>query len=102
MANFYPGVDLLVNATVTTVANGLGWPGGQGIFAVCGTFNGATITLQFLGPDATTWITCGTNTIMTANGAGLVYLPPCNVRALVTGGPPSAMYATLSKLTIKV
>lgn len=84
-------IDLLANATAT--GNAVTWPGGRGTFIAAGTFNGATVKLQLLGPDSSTWIDAGTYTTLTAAGAGVFDLPQGQVRAAVTGGPPSGMYA---------
>ena len=73
-------------------------PGGMCVFAVAGTFNGATITLQVLGPDGVTLLTAGVATTLTAPGMGVVYLPPCQVQATVTGGPPSGIFASLARV----
>lgn len=86
---------LLSNASATGAA--VQWPGGQGTFAVVGTFGGATVALQFLGPDGSTYINAGTNTTLTAAGAGNFILPPVLIRATVTGGTPSALYASATK-----
>lgn len=61
------------------------WPGGMGVFAVVGTWGSATVTLQFVGPDGVTLITAGTSTTLTANGAGMFYLPAGKIQATVTG-----------------
>lgn len=97
---YFPGDYLINNGTSTTPAQGLCWAGGEGMFVACGTYNGATISLQFLGPDAATWITAGAQTTLTSAGAGLFSLPPCNIRALVTGGPPSGIYALVNRVRL--
>lgn len=89
--NQYPvTVTLLSNAGATGAA--VNWPGGKGFFSVVGTFGGATVSLQFLGPDGATWVT-PTDGSVTAAGGFVFELPQCNVRALVSGGSPSALYA---------
>jgi hypothetical protein len=60
------------------------WPGGIGVFMCSGTWNGATVSLQFVGPDGVTLITAGTATTLTANGGGVFYLPADNIQATVT------------------
>jgi hypothetical protein len=90
------GFQLLSNATAT--GSQFNWPGGIGVFAVVATFNGSTIKLQFVGPDASTLVDAGTATTLTANGAGVFYLPPCLIQATVTGGPPAGAYATASRV----
>lgn len=84
-------VDLLTNASAT--GNAVIWPGGRGTFLATGTFSGATVKLQVLGPDNTTWIDAGTYTTLTAAGAGNFDLPQGQIRAAVTGGPPSGINA---------
>ena len=84
-------LDLLSNASATGSA--VAWPGGSGSFMCAGTFGGATVTLQFLGPDGTTYLAMGTDTTLTANGGGNFFIAPCTLRCLVAGGPPSGLYA---------
>ena len=84
-------VDLLTNASST--GSGFIWPGGRGTFLVSGTFGGAIVSLQVLGPDSSTWIDAGSYTTFTANGVGNFDLPQGKIRAAVTGGSPSGLYA---------
>lgn len=86
--------SLLSNASTTGPA--VGWPGGVGVFSASGTWGGGTVTLEFLGPDGTTYLAAGTQTTLTSNGAGVFYLPHTMIKALVSGGAPSALYATAS------
>lgn len=88
--------QLLTNASATGAQ--AVWPGGIGLFSCIGTFGGATVSLQFVGPDQSTLITAGTNTTLTAAGAGVFYLPPCRVQATVTGGAPSGLYASVDRV----
>lgn len=74
------------------------WDGGVGVFSCVGTFGGATVTLQFLGPDGSTYLDVGTDTTLTANGAAGFVLPPGKIRASVSGGAPSALYAQADKV----
>lgn len=90
------GVQLLKNATATGAI--VQWDGGQGVFVACGTFTGATVTLMFRGPDGVTWIVAGVATTLTTNGAGTFVLPACELQAVITGGPPSAMYAAAARV----
>jgi hypothetical protein len=87
----------LLTAAGATSAQKL-WPGGGGVFKAVGTFGGATISLQFLGPDATTWIDAGQATTLTANGAGVFYLPRGQIRAAVTGGSGVSVTVTAEQL----
>lgn len=70
------------------------WPGGAGVFTVTGTFGGATVKLQQLGPDGTTWLDiAGGDVTLTAAGQGGFVLPAGAIRAAVTGGAPSGLDA---------
>lgn len=89
------GEKLLVNAAATGAQ--FNCPGGHLVFSVIGTFAGATVKLQFTGPDGTL-LDAGTNTTLTAPGGGVADLPPCTVQGTVTGGPPSGIYATLARV----
>jgi hypothetical protein len=72
---------------------GMTWRGGKGSFlAHADTWNGATVKLQFLGPDHATWVDAGTETTLTADGGGNFELPAGQLRAAVTGSP-TAVYA---------
>jgi hypothetical protein len=90
------GVQLLVNATATGAQ--FSWPGGICIFAVAGTFGGASISLNVLGPDGVTSLVAGAATTLTAPGMGVAYLPPCQVQAVITGGAPSGIFASLARV----
>jgi hypothetical protein len=73
--------------------------GGMYIFAaVSSAWNGATATLQVMGSDGATLLTPGSNTTLTANGMGVVYLGPGQAQVTVSGGTPTALYATLSRV----
>ncbi len=85
-------LNLLTNASAT--GTGKHWPGGRGQFAVVGTFSGATVTLQTLGPDGSTYVSLGADAALTAAGLVNFDAPEGMLRALVAGGPPSGLYAT--------
>jgi len=89
-------LTLLSNATST--GSPVKWPGGRGTFAVDGSFDGATVTLQMLGPDGSSYLSVGDDAALTAEGVVNFDLPPCHIRALVAGGSPNAMYATAEKI----
>ena len=82
------------------------WPGGIAVFAlVVGVWNGATVKLQLLAPDGQTLLDAGANTTFGngstngfVNGMGVVYLPPCQIQATVSGGPPSGVYASIARM----
>lgn len=82
--------QLLSNASATGSA--AQWDGGLGVFAIAGTFGGATVSLQFLGPDGSTWIDVGSDTTFTSAGGSVFVLPPARIRASVSGGSPSGLY----------
>jgi len=97
-----PGaLSLLYNAAVTGTRSW--WPGGKGLFTVVATnFNGATVTLNLLGPDGATMLAAATATTLTAAGVGQVELPPCWVQAAITSGPPTGVYATFTRIPTEV
>lgn len=79
-------LDGVVVATGTDVA----WPGGTGVFAVeCAGFNGATVALHVMLPRGT-FVAAGTQTNITANGAGIFSWPPGRIKAVISGAVPSA------------
>lgn len=86
------GVTLLSNASATGGAIAAG-PGDY-CYAVDGTFGSGTVSLQMQSPDGSSWLTIA-DTSLTAEGAVIVTLPRGIYRAGVSGGTPSALYATL-------
>lgn len=88
-------INLLSNEAATGAQVLIG-VGGVYQFTAAGTFGGATLTLQILGPDGTTWFAAGTDATLTAAGGCIVELGNDSiVRAAVTGGSPSALFARL-------
>lgn len=78
----------------------MAWPAGDALFSVCGTFAGAAIALQVLGPDGKTYITLGS---YSGAAAAVFRLPACSVRAAVTpatgrGAAAPALFASLLPL----
>lgn len=70
--------------------------GGTYQLAVNGTFGGASVQLQMLGPDGVNYINIGT--AVTVAGIQAIDLPVgATVRATITAGG-TAMYATLSSV----
>lgn len=86
---------LLENASATGLP--AMWGGGQGVFSAVATFGGATVSLQSLLPDGTTWGNVSSATALTAAGFATFILPPGQIRAAVTGGAPSAIYAAANQ-----
>jgi len=90
---------LLSNGAATGLA--VDWPGGAGTFVVDrGTFSGATVKLQASIDGGTTWFDVdqgGTTYVtFTAASAGNFEIGQCKIRAAVSGGPPSGVYATVA------
>ncbi|HEV2155442.1 hypothetical protein [Bradyrhizobium sp.] len=88
-------------------SNAVSWPGGRGVFAVFGTFGGATCKLQW-SPDAdaggSTWLDVDAAgdayVTRTANGAGGFELPPCQIRAVQSGSTTTSLTATVGGLRL--
>lgn len=89
--------QLLTNASATGADSQ--WGGGYGVFTATGTFGGATVSLQYLSPDAATWVDMGVNTTLTSNGGGAFLYPPGRIRASVSGGAPSGLYAQAEQVS---
>ncbi len=87
-------LTLLSNASATGSA--VRWPGGRGEFSAVATWGGGTVKLQYLGPDAATWVDAGTETTLTANGGGVFELGPGSIRANVATA--TAVYAVAKGL----
>jgi hypothetical protein len=101
MAETWRGfIDLLINASATGVPVLVN--GGRRVFSVVGTFGGATVTLQWQDQDTGTWVDVP-NAAFTAPGTAAVDVGErSTVRANVTGGAPSGLYAKLSRVPEKV
>lgn len=87
---------LIDNAAVTGPAVAVA--PGRYCYAVDGTFGGATVALKMLGPDGTNYIGVGDDAALTAEGAVLVDLPACSVRAEISGGSPANIHASLERV----
>ena len=85
---------LLSNATAT--GSSTQWDGGKGFVTVAGTFGGASLQLQYMGPDNATWVPVGS--AFTAAGSAVVEMPPGKIRMAISSGPPSAMYAKIEQI----
>lgn len=99
------GAALITNGSATGSA--VAWAGGHGVLVAEGTFGGASLTMQYQGPNGT-WLDvkvmdgAGVQTTMTLTAAGMFVfaLPPGSVRAVLTGGTPSAMYVRADRVTV--
>lgn len=89
-------LSLLSNASATGAV--CRWPGGRGTFIVDGSFDGATVTLSVLSPDGSSYVSVGTDAALSAEGVVNFDLPPCWIKAVVSGGSPNALYATAEKI----
>ena len=94
--------QLITNGSAT--GNSVWWRGGKGRFSVVGPFSGEnSVSLEYLGPDATTWITATDNTAsaslitLIANGGVNFELPAGPIRAAVSG-TLSGVYATANTI----
>ncbi|WP_374601050.1 hypothetical protein [Niveibacterium sp.] len=89
-------MTLLQNASATSSAKS--WPGGRGSVVASGSFGGATLQLQGLGPDGATWVSVGA--ALTSAGQTVFEMPPGQIRILVSGGTPSALYAQAARVPV--
>lgn len=94
-------IQLLGAGGSTSTGSAMSWPGGAGTFgATCAGWNGANLSLQFQPPggDGTTWVAVGVDTSISANGGGNFNLPPCQIRAAISGAVPSSnVFASAAK-----
>lgn len=76
---------------------GFVWDGGRGNFEAVGTADG--VSLEKLARDGTNWIAVGDDTTLsTLPGHGNFDLPPCQLRATVTGETVSGVEAWAIKI----
>ena len=92
--------QLITNGSAT--GNPVWWRGGKGRFSVVGPFSGEnSVSLEYLGPDATTWITATDNTpspiTLTASGGVNFELPAGPIRAAISG-TLNGVYATANTI----
>lgn len=95
----YPNANrvapLLENASTT--GSWTPWVGGLGTFTVEGTFGGATVSLQLKSKNGTA-INVGDAASLAAAGMCSFEVPCGEIRAAVTGGSPSGLYAYAESL----
>lgn len=93
-------IPLLAAASATGAATPVAF-GGLFCFSVAGTFGGATVGLQLLGPDGATWLPveddAGAIALTTARALA-VNLPRGTVRATITGGSGVSLTARLDRV----
>lgn len=96
MSNRLKNKQLLINNAAVTGSATILQQGGLYSFNVVGTFGGTTVKLQILGPDDATYVDVPTASFTAAGVIG-VYLPAGGtVKAVVTGGAPANLYASLA------
>ncbi len=92
---------------ITLISNGsasspviTGLYGGTYVLILTGTMGGTTATLNYLGPDLTNYLTAYTTTVVTpaANPPAFGIGQGSTVQLVLTGGSPSAIYATLYRV----
>lgn len=73
--------------------------GGRYLMVATGTFDGATATVDLLGPDGSTYVTVASASV-TAAGSAIVYLPSdATVKGTVTGGTaPAGIYLSIYRM----
>lgn len=74
----------VVLASSNTAVTSVKWPGGRGVFMALASAWG-TATLQFQMPDGSTWVDVGSDTTLSATGAGGFELHPCDIRVSLSG-----------------
>lgn len=98
--------ELFNNAGAAGNGTTVAWPGGRGVVTAEGTWGGSSLSLEYLGPHGA-WIpvtvlnpatATSTALALTANGMFLFELPPGKIRGVLTGGTPSALYATAARI----
>jgi hypothetical protein len=92
-------VALIENGAATS--GPFNWPGGRLAFSVVATFGGGSVALEYMGPDAATWIpavkdTDGTAVSVAAAGMVICELPPGLIRAAVVTA--TAVYARADRI----
>ena len=86
---------LINNGAVTGAA--VDWIGGPGAMYVEGTFSGATVKLQ-ARTSQDTWVDVGASVTFTAAGVAGFDLPAGDIRAAISGGPPTNIYASVRSI----
>lgn len=78
----------------TTVVS---WAGGEGFYSASGTWGSGTTTLYASFDGGTTYISCGTEGQLTANGMVRFTLPQCKLKITLSGSSsPSLRISTES------
>ena len=93
---FSKGLLTLLN-NVSATGDAFEWGGGRGVFSMPIATGAGTVKLQFSLNNGATWQDVDrsgdTYVTLTATGAGLFELPPCLIRANVSGFTGITAYA---------
>lgn len=73
-----------LNNTADGATSGKTWQTGAGVVSMTGTFNGASVSVEF-SVDGTNYVSVGADGTLTAAGAYAIYLPSCSLRLNITG-----------------
>ena len=101
----WPGGVVLSNRKITLLsrASATGakvyWPGGRGVFKTGRTFGGATVTLEFEETNGD-FSSVGIDAEHSAPGVAGFELPPCFIRASVTGGSGQDIDAEVERVKL--
>jgi len=86
-------VDLLSNISSAGNGSAVNWPGGSGAFVAEGTIGGSSLKMQMQTPQGT-WIDIDPSLTFASLPSSYGFLiPPGQIRAVLTGGSPSGVYA---------
>lgn len=93
----------LAGAGVTGAGNGtfpasgpVDCPGGRLSLVVVGTFGGASVQLQQLGPDGVTFVNLGA--AVTSAGAQIVEVAPTQLQVVITGGVANSLFVSIGRV----
>lgn len=75
-----------------TTGDGVVWPGGSGVAFVNGTWDGATVSLEW-SDDGSTWWVLGSGYALTADGLVQFTLPLGQIRAAVADAGTTSLSA---------
>lgn len=90
-------IDLLANVAASGSAKAVAF-GGRYLAVATGTFGGATVTVQMLGPDGVTYVDVPSASL-TAAGTAVIYLPwGCTVKGVISSGLPTGIYLSLYRM----
>ncbi len=86
----FDAIALLDEADET--GDGVAWQGGSGVFFVNGTWDSATVSLEW-SDDGTTWWALGSDHALTADGLVHFMLPAGEIRAAIASAGTTSLDA---------